>query len=173
MHSDLFTLDQEALMNRYKISGAHSLAVIALALSSTIAFTGAVIAAESEAAPAKTAVGAKPTIDHEEEQHIKQLHDQLKITPEQEALWNNVAEIMRSNDKKIDALVKERHDKASTMTAVEDLRSYGEVTETHAADIKTFIPAFERLYDSMSAAQKAAADNVFRTGGRNALKKAS
>ena len=158
-------------MNRYKINGAHSLAVIAL--SSTFAFTGAVIAAEGDAAPAKTAVSAKPTIDHEEEQHINQLHDQLKITPEQQALWNNVAEIMRNNDKKIDALVKERHDKASTMTAVEDLRSYGEVTATHAADIKTFIPAFERLYDSMSAAQKATADNVFRTGGRSALKKAS
>ena len=160
-------------MNRYKINGAHLLPVIALALSSTIAFTGAVIAAEGDATPAKAAVGAKPTIDHEEEQHINQLHAQLKITPEQEALWNNVAEIMRSNDKKIDALVKERHDKASTMTAVEDLRSYGEVTETHAADIKTFIPAFERLYDSMSAPQKATADNVFRTGGRGALKKAS
>ena len=158
-------------MNRYKINGAHLLAVIALGLSSTIAGTGAVIAAEGDAAPAKTAVGAK--LDHEEEQHINQLHDQLKITPEQEALWNNVAEIMRNNDKKIDTLVKERHDKASTMTAVEDLRSYGEVTATHAADIKTFIPAFERLYDSMSAAQKATADNVFRTGGRNALKKAS
>ena len=160
-------------MNRYKINSAHLLAAIALALSSTIAFTGAAIAAESDAAPAKAAVSAKPTVDHEEEQHINQLHAQLKITPEQEALWNNVAEIMRRNDKKIDALVKERHDRASTMTAVEDLRSYGEVTETHAADIKTFIPAFERLYDSMSAAQKATADNVFRTGGRNALKKAS
>ena len=160
-------------MNRYKINSAHSLAVIALTLCSAIAFTGAVTAAEGDAAPAKTAIGAKPIVDHEEEQHINQLHEQLKITPQQETLWNNVAEIMRSNDKKIDALVKERHDKASTMTAVEDLRSYSEVTETHAADIKTFIPAFERLYDSMSAAQKATADNVFRTGGRNALKKAS
>ena len=157
-------------MNRYKINSAHLIAVIAIALSSTTAFTGAAIAGEGDA---KAAVGAKPAIDHEEEQHINQLHDQLKITPEQEALWNNVAEIMRSNDKKIDALVKERHDKASTMTAVEDLRSYSEVTETHAADIKTFIPAFVRLYDSMSAAQKATADNVFRTGGRNALKKTS
>lgn len=160
-------------MNRYKINSAHLPAVIALALFSTMAFTGAVTAAEGDAAPAKTAIDAKPTVDHEEEHHINQLHDQLKITPQQETLWTNVAEIMRSNDKKIDALVKERHDKASTMTAVEDLRSYSEVTETHAADIKTFIPAFERLYDSMSAAQKATADNVFRTGGRKALKKTS
>src|ERR1700732_3486153 len=82
----LFTLDQEkTLMTRYKINSAHLLAVIALALSSTIAFTGAVIAAEGDATPAKAAVGAKPIIDHEEEQHINQLHAQLKITPEQEA----------------------------------------------------------------------------------------
>ena len=69
------------------------------------------IAAEADATPAKTTVGAKPTIDHEEDQHISQLHDQLKITPQQEALWNDVAKIMRDNDRKIDALVKERHDK--------------------------------------------------------------
>jgi len=160
-------------MTRNGIGSARSLTVIALALVSTIAFTGALGATDGNAAPAKAAVGGKPAIDQEEEQHIKQLHKQLNITAEQETLWTNVAEIMRSNDRRIDVLVNERHEKASTFTAVEDLRSYGEVTEAHATDIKKFIPAFERLYDSMSDAQKANADNVFRTGGRKALKKAS
>jgi len=162
-------------MNRDNITAARSLA--AIALISTIALTGAVFAAEGNAAPAKTAVAAKlaatPVVDRDEEVQIKQLHDQLKITPEQESLWSDVAKIMRNNDTKIDALVKERHDKASTMTAIEDLRSYGEITEAHAVDIKTFVPAFERLYNSMSSAQKANADNVFRTGGQKTVKKAS
>jgi periplasmic protein CpxP/Spy len=158
-------------MNRYKFTSAHSLAVVALV--SAMSFTGAALAAESNAAAVKTAAATKPAVDRDEETQVKQLHDQLKITPEQESLWANVAQIMRSNDAKIDTLVKERHDKASTMTAVEDLRSYGAITEAHAVDIKTFIPAFERLYESMSPAQKANADNIFRTGGHKAVKKAS
>ena len=168
-------------MNRKKITHSGAGTAIA-ALLSGMTFAGAVLAGDGTAAPVQTAVSAptpdsassptKPNTDRDE-LRIKELHDRLKIAPDQEALWNNVAQIMRGNDEKIDVLAKERHDKAPTMTAVEDLRSYGEVTETHAADIKTFIPAFERLYDSMSAAQKATADNVFRTGGRNALKKAS
>jgi len=122
--------------------------------------------------PGAASSASKPNIDPDEVR-IKGLHDQLKITPEQEALWGNAAQIMRSNDEKMDALATERHNKASTMTAVEDLRSYGEITEAHATGIKTFVPAFEKLYNSMSAVQKANADKIFRSAGRKTLKKVS
>jgi hypothetical protein len=79
---------------------------------------------------------------------------------------------MRRNDEKIDALTEARNGRAPTMTAVEDLRSYGEITEAHATGIKNFLPAFERLYDSMSAPQKANADDVFRNTGHRTPKKA-
>jgi hypothetical protein len=125
----------------------------------------------SAAAPAAVSPAAKPAVDRDE-QRIKDLHDKLKVTPAQEMLWSKVAEIMRSNDEKIDALAKARHDHASTMTAVDDLRSYGEITEAHAAGIRAFTPAFSSLYDSMSAEQKANADTVFRSAGRKPAKKA-
>jgi hypothetical protein len=55
------------------------------------------------------------------------------------------------------------------MTAVEDLKAYGEITDVHAEGIKKFVSAFEPLYNSMSDAQKKNADNIFlhRTARRN------
>ena len=123
------------------------------------------------AAPA-TAPAPRSTLDRDE-QRIKGLHDRLSITPAQAPLWGKVAEVMRSNDRVVDKLAKARHDNAMHMTAVEDLRSYGELTEAHAAGIRAFAPVFETLYDSMSAAQKTNADNVFRSQDRKTHKKAA
>ena len=50
------------------------------------------------------------------------------------------------------------------MTAVDDLVSYGEIAEAHAAGIKRLTPAFATLYASMSDAQKLEADKLFRRG---------
>ena len=62
----------------------------------------------------------------------------------------------------MEALTKARADKAQTMTAVNDLKSYAEIANTHAEGLKKFIPVFEALYGSMSDAQKAQADTLFR-----------
>jgi hypothetical protein len=95
------------------------------------------------------------------EERIKTLHTALKITPEQEELWNNVAQVMRDNAKTMDALVAARSEKAGTMNAVDDFKSYGEITQAHADGSQKFIPVFEALYNSMSDAQKKNADAVF------------
>jgi hypothetical protein len=50
------------------------------------------------------------------------------------------------------------------MTAVGDLKSYGEIIDAHADGIKKLIPVFTALYASMSDAQKKAADTCFRQG---------
>ena len=99
------------------------------------------------------------------EVRIKELNTKLKITPAQEELWNNVTQVMRDNAKTMEALIKARSEKAGTMTAVEDLKSYGEIAEAHADGIKKFIPVFEPLYASMSDAQKKSADTLFRHHG--------
>ena len=96
------------------------------------------------------------------EDRIKELHTQLQITPEQENLWQNVTAVMRDNAQRIDALVKARADHAQTLTAVDDVRAYGDIAEAHAEGIKKFLPAFEALYASMSDAQKQHADALFR-----------
>jgi hypothetical protein len=51
------------------------------------------------------------------------------------------------------------------MTAVEDLRSFAAIAEAHAADTRSFMPAFEALYRAMPAEQQAPADRIFRAIG--------
>jgi osmotically-inducible protein OsmY len=96
------------------------------------------------------------------EDRITMLHATLNITPAQEELWTNVTQVMRDNAKTMDALTTARADQAKTMTAVEDLKSYTEITKAHAEGLTTFLPAFEALYASMSDAQKAEANTMFR-----------
>jgi osmotically-inducible protein OsmY len=131
-------------------------------------------AAAGTLAPAPTA-GARPApvahnpraatttsrVDRVEDR-ITMLHATLNITPAQEELWTNVTQVMRDNAKTMDALTKTRVDQAKTMTAVEDLKSYTEITKAHAEGLTKFVPAFEALYASMSDAQKAEANTMFR-----------
>jgi hypothetical protein len=104
------------------------------------------------------------------EARIKELQTKLKITPAQEALWNNLTQVMQDNAKTMGALTKARSEEASTMTAIDDLKSYAEIVEAHADGIRKFILAFEPLYASMSDAQKKAADKLFRHHGRTKAK---
>jgi hypothetical protein len=98
------------------------------------------------------------------ESRIKQLQSALKITAEQDALWNNFTQVMRENAKEMDALIKDRTEKAMTMNAVESLKFNGQMTEAHLNQMKKFLPPFEALYASMSDEQKQTTDTLFRTG---------
>ncbi len=93
---------------------------------------------------------------------IDHLHDSFKVTPQQETLWQNVAKVMRENALTLSNLAKARSEHAKTATAVDDLKSYAEISEAHAAGTKRLIKVFQTLYDSMSPEQKSAADAEFR-----------
>jgi hypothetical protein len=110
-------------------------------------------------------VHAKVAQQDRAEQRIKDMHTKLKITPEQEALWGKVAQVMSDNAKVMDTLTQARADHAKEMTAIEDLKSYGEVTDAHADGVKKLIPVFADLYAAMSDAQRRDADVLFRHGG--------
>jgi len=112
-------------------------------------------------APARAAKTKASRADHVDAR-INELHTKLKITPQQEEQWKKVTEVMRENASRMDEVSKGRAEKAMTMTAVEDLKAYGEITDVHAGGIKKFVSVFEPLYDSMSDAQKKDADNIFR-----------
>ena len=172
-------------MNRsnFKPTAARTLAVaLSLALGSLVAVGaeptgpqgGTTVTTQTTTVRTETTAvgGASKSLNDPDEMRIKSLHDRLKIKASQEPLWNDVAQVMRSNDEKMDALSAERHRKAATMSAVEDLRSYGEITEQHAIAIKTLVPAFEKLYEAMPAEQKATADSVFRTNDHKTTAKA-
>jgi LTXXQ motif family protein len=103
------------------------------------------------------------------ETRIKELHAELKITPAQEGVWSNVAQVMRDNEKVMEALHKTRSEKAKTMTAVEDVKSYAEIASAHADGLERFVPVFEALYSSMSDEQKENADTIF--GSREPMAK--
>ena len=95
------------------------------------------------------------------ETRIQTLHDKLGITSDQEDSWKAVADTMRDNEQSIHALIKERHENKTDMTAVDDLKSYEAIAKEHVDGLDKLIPAFETLYGSMSDAQKANADKVF------------
>jgi Spy/CpxP family protein refolding chaperone len=118
-------------------------------------------------APA-AAVAAKGAGEAGAEAHIADMHAKLKITPAQEDQWAKVAGVMRENAKSMDALARIRSEQAKAMNAVEDLKSYGDITEAHADAIKRLVPVFAELYVGMSDAQKKEADTMFRRAGRKA-----
>jgi dTDP-glucose pyrophosphorylase len=138
-------------MNRFTYSSARLIA--ATALVATLAFAPGVVSAADKVAHADRA-----------ELRITDMHARLKITPAQEELWAKVAEAMRDNAKVMDSLTQARVDHAKDMTAVDDLKSYGEITEAHADGIRKLTPAFAALYAGMSDAQKQEADTLFRHG---------
>jgi len=110
-----------------------------------------------------TAVARTTAVDHTGAQ-IKQLQDALKITEAQQALWNNLTQVMLENAKEMDALTKERAENTKTMNAVERLKFHSQITEARLAQQKRLIPTFETFYTGMSDEQKRITDTIFKTG---------
>lgn len=140
-----------------------------ITMSAALMMGGALIAApvtanaEEPAASIQTVAAPTQTQDPIErvEARITDLHAKLQITPAQEDLWKNVTTQMRDKAKVMDGLQRARFEKETTMTAVDDFKSYGEIADAHADGIKKFIPVFAALYDSMSDDQKKNADMIF------------
>ena len=140
-------------MNRFNHSSARLIAATALVV--TLAFAPVVVFAAN-------------TDAHEDraELRIKDMHAKLNISAAQEEQWGKVAQVMRDEAKTMDKLTQARVDHAKTMTAVDDLKSYGEIADAHADGIKKLTPAFASLYAGMTDAQKLEADTFFRHGNR-------
>ena len=135
----------------------------AATLLGTVALAGSGYA--QTATPVASEDAAKTgTLDHIEKR-ISKLHDKLHITAAQETQWIAVAQTMRDNAESMDALIKDRSANAGAMTAMDSLRSYQKLAEAHEDGLKKFIPAFQSLYDKMSADQQKAADAAFRSHG--------
>lgn len=131
--------------------------------SRTVVMIAALLAIIFLASPNLTLAAPKDTVTDRTDVRIVKMEKELKITAAQEALWKNLKEVMRENAEKMDALTKARiDDKAKTMNAVEDLKSYSGILDANAEGMKKYIPAFEELYNSMSDEQKRNADNMFR-----------
>jgi hypothetical protein len=111
---------------------------------------------------AQAATSSKPeTVD----QRIASLKTALKITPDQESKWKDVAQAMKDNAAAMEKLIEQKKPQMANMTAVEDLKTYEEFTKTHLDGMKNLRSSFEALYSAMSDAQKKNADHVFQSYG--------
>jgi periplasmic protein CpxP/Spy len=95
------------------------------------------------------------------ETSISTLHQQLQITPAQQAQFNAVAGVMRDNAR---AEAGAPQQPSTNGTAVDDLRAFIRYSELELGGLKKMLPALEALYAVLSPAQRKAADAIFRQG---------
>lgn len=138
-----------------------------LAMATLAASTSAATSGQTQTSAHTTNVAAHTPV----ETRINSLHARLQITSDQESLWQPVAQVMRDNASTMDSLRQSRTANANNMSAVDDLRSYGQVVDAHADGVKKLTSAFEALYNSMSDPQKHNADLIFRSDNHHAAKK--
>ncbi len=122
---------------------------------STRFISAATLAATLALAPMAVLAVDKDAHEDRVELHIKDLHAKLHITSAQEELWSKVVQAMTDNAKVMDTLTQARADHAKDVTAVDDLKSYGEIAGCPRVDgIKKLSPpgVCRLLYASMSDA---------------------
>ena len=136
--------------------------------SARAAAIGAIFAATAlTTAPLLAAQAAAPATGADRvETRISEMHATLKITANQEDKWSQVAQVMRDTEKTIEPLVKNRQANSKTMNAIDDLKSYSEISRAHAQGAENLTTAFEPLYAAMTDDQKKEADTLFRNGMR-------
>jgi periplasmic protein CpxP/Spy len=114
----------------------------------------------AQGAPAMSAVPIPQELSDAVEIRIAELHQTLRITPAQEALFRAYADTLRGNAQAINTLFVQRA-QTGELSAPAELRWYGQLTAAHAEAINKLIAPFDALYQSLSPGQRAAADRHF------------
>ncbi|HEV2265363.1 MAG TPA: Spy/CpxP family protein refolding chaperone [Stellaceae bacterium] len=115
-------------------------------------------------APATPAPATQPAHEHHRSAEqfvagrIAFLKAELKITPQQEAQWSNVAEAMRVNAKAIDAARAQKPE--GPQTAVQALEARSRFADTMAKNTERMLTAFRPLYQTLSPDQQKMADEI-------------
>jgi exonuclease VII large subunit len=124
--------------------------------------------AQQAPTPASAAASSTPTKSHAQrradsvERRINDLHTQLKITDQQSKQWDAFAQTMRDNAQNTGQAFHERSQKLSTMSAPDAMKSYADLTQMHADNMKKLSSAFSDLYAVLSDEQKQTADTLYR-----------
>lgn len=138
------------------------------ALAVSLALPAAALAQSNTTSPPPSAAAAPTSnavsgpAEQRVEEHIRQLHAQLRITPAEQPQWDQFAEVMRQNARAMDQEFAERRQQFPTMNALQNMQSYEKIAETHAQHLQRLVPAFETLYNAMPEQQKRLTDRVFR-----------
>lgn len=132
------------------------------ALSPVFAQSSAPAAASAAAVQAAASAPAANKRQARVEERIAELHSSLKITPQQEDQWAKFADVMRDNGRTMSELYRQRIAQRDTMSALDDMKQYEQITQANADGTKRLVEAFEPLYASLSPEQKKLADTSFR-----------
>lgn len=139
----------------------HKMTIPVLLLAA--ALTGGVPLLSERSATAQTAQSDPPRERHFGkyiEGHIAFLKAELRITPDQEALWNKVAEVMRADTAEFDQFRRQHPEPSTKPTALQHLEERAAFTALRAKGEQRFLEAFRPLYERLSDAQKQAADDL-------------
>jgi hypothetical protein len=90
------------------------------------------------------------------EGRLKTLHENLKLSPEQDKLWEAVTKIMQDNQSKMNTLTSAL---AETHGVIATLKLNQTMTESRSAGLKSLLPAVEALYKTLDAEQKKLVDS--------------
>ena len=124
--------------------------------------------AQQSPVPSGAATSSTPAKSHAQrradsvERRISDLHTQLKITDQQSRQWDAFAQVMRDNAKNTGQAFHERSQKLSAMSAPDAMKSYADLTQTHADNMKKLSSSFSDLYAVLSDEQKQTADTLYR-----------
>jgi hypothetical protein len=140
--------------------------LVALVASCALSPVFAQTAASAASAPAAASASVPTHREARVEERIAELHSSLKITPQQEDQWSKFADVMRDNARTMGDLYRQRIAQRETMSALDDMKQYEQITQANADGTKRLVDAFEPLYASLSAEQKKLADVNFRESGR-------
>jgi periplasmic protein CpxP/Spy len=133
---------------------------LAMFAGATVAQQAPASAASSSAAPAAMKTHAQKRADAVEE-HINDLHTQLKITDAQSSQWDAYAQTMRDNATKAATAFHDRGQKIASMNADDVMKSYAQLAQMHADDMQKLSSAWSALYAVLSPDQKQTADDLF------------
>lgn len=134
-----------------------------------MAFQPLAVMAQTPAPAAKSVAAAVPDpalprdTATKMELHNKELHDKLGITAAQQPQWDQFSQVMMSNAADMHRSFATRRAALATMNAADNMQSYAELSQVHAANMQKSATAFQTLYATFSPQQKITADQVFRT----------
>jgi protein CpxP len=129
-------------------------------------------AASAPAAPASAAPAAKTRAQNAAngaalaesrvDERITQMHQRLKITPEQQQGWDAFAQVMRDNVSATSEAYQKRQASIATMSAPENMQNFAQIEQARAQGVQNLAAAFQTLYGTLSDEQKKTADAMFR-----------
>ena len=100
---------------------------------------------------------------------IKYLHDRLRITEEQEPVWDPVAQAIRESEGDLVPLRREQFRAATSGRAPDLLRADEALGNVQLDRLRKIIAVFGPLYAGMSESQKKIADAILREGAQNTM----